>query len=132
MRSLLPMLPVVLAASVAVAGENLLKDGGFEQVLDKPDEQGSPFKVWGGWKWEGNCQRVADTEIRHGGKASALMFSYGPCKIAISDTMKTEAGFYRLAGYVRAINIKPGARKGDLTGRMSACRRQAVLIDLTT
>jgi hypothetical protein len=103
-------LSVILAVSVATAGENLLKDGGFEQVLDKPDENGNPFKVWGGWKWEGNCQRAADTLIKHGGKSSALMSSYTRCKIAVFDTMSTEAGFYKLTGYVRAINIKPGAQ----------------------
>ena len=109
-RTLLVGLAWLSVVSASVAGENLLKDGGFEQILDKPDERGNPFKVWGGWKWEGNCQRVADTEIQHGGKSSALMFSYGACKIAVSDTMKTEAGFYKLTGYVRAISIKPGGQ----------------------
>src|SRR5208283_669649 len=49
--ALIPVLSVILAVSVATAGGNLLKDGGFEQLIDKPDENGNPFKVWGGWKW---------------------------------------------------------------------------------
>ncbi|MFB3893881.1 MAG: beta-galactosidase trimerization domain-containing protein [Phycisphaerae bacterium] len=110
MKHALALTIVLLAAWPALAGVNLLKDGGFEQVLDKPDERGNPFSVWGGWKWEGNCQRVADTEIKHGGKTSALMFSYGNCKIAVSDTVKTEAGLYKLTGYVRGINLTPGAQ----------------------
>ncbi len=85
-----------------------MQDGGFEQYLQQPDEQGNPFKVWSGWKWEGNCRRVADTEIKHSGKASAEMLSYGPCKLGLSQTVKTEAGWYRLSGYVRAIELKPG------------------------
>jgi hypothetical protein len=92
----------------ANAQQNLLRDGGFEQVLDKPDDYGNPFKVWAGWKWEGNCQRVADTDIKHSGKSSALMLSYGGCKIAVQDTVKTDAGFYRLSGYIRATNLRPG------------------------
>jgi hypothetical protein len=93
---------------LAQAGENILRDGGFEQFLDKPDEQGNPFKVWGGWKWEGNCKRVADTRIKHSGRASAEIMSYGACKVALIQTFKTEAGSYMLSGYVRAINLKPG------------------------
>jgi hypothetical protein len=95
-------------AGEAQAGENVLKDGGFEQYLDQPDEQGNPFKVWSGWKWEGNCRRVADTDIKHEGRASAEMLSYGACKLGISQTVKTEAGWYRLSGYVRAIDLKTG------------------------
>ncbi|MFI5378443.1 MAG: beta-galactosidase trimerization domain-containing protein [Tepidisphaerales bacterium] len=101
--------------SLVSAGENLLRDGGFEQVLDKPDDYGNPFKVWAGWKWEGNCKRVADTDIKHSGKSSALMLSYGACKTAIQDTVKTEAGFYRLSGYVRAINLRPGMFDKSIT-----------------
>ena len=56
--------------------ENHLKDGGFEQYLAQPDEQGNPFKIWSGWKWEGNRERVADTEIKHGGQTSAGMLSF--------------------------------------------------------
>ena len=79
------------------AAENLIKDGGFEQYLAQPDEQGNPFKVWSGWKWEGNCRRVADTEIKHGGQASAEMLSYGRCKLGLSQTFRTEAGWYKLS-----------------------------------
>src|SRR5208337_5000810 len=108
--AVISLLSVILAVSAATAGENLLKDGGFEQVLDRPDETGNPFKVWSGWKWEGNCQRAADTLFRHGGKSSALLSSYTRCKIALFDTFPSEAGFYKLTGYVRAINVKPGAQ----------------------
>ena len=93
---------------IGQAAENLLKDGGFEQYLDQPDDQGNPFKVWSGWKWEGNCRRVADTEIKHGGQASAEMLSYGPCKLGLSQTFRTEAGWYKLSGYVRAVELHPG------------------------
>jgi len=95
-------------ASAGIAGENLLADGGFEQLLDQPDNYGNPFKLWGGWTWEGNCRRVADTQIKHSGKASALMLSYGACKIAVQTEVQTAAGFYKLAGYVRAINLRRG------------------------
>ena len=110
MKSPLTFVSLVLLASLwaAQAAENLLKDGGFEQYLDQPDEQGNPFKVWSGWKWEGNCRRVADRDIKHEGQASAEMLSYGACKLGMSQTVKTEAGWYRLSGYVRAINLKPG------------------------
>ncbi len=99
---------IVSCLSLARAGQNLLRDGGFEQVLDQPDNYGNPFKVWAGWKWEGNCRREADTDHRHSGKYSALMLSYGPCKIAVQDRVKTGAGFYRLSGFIRAINLRPG------------------------
>jgi hypothetical protein len=99
---------VLTLASVGTAQEKLISDGGFEQLLDKPDDYGNPFKVWAGWKWEGNCRRMADTQIKHSGKASALLLSYGPCKIAVQTEMKTAAGFYKLTGYVRAINVRPG------------------------
>ena len=110
MKSLLMSLSLALLAShyAAQAAENILKDGGFEQYLDQPDEQGNPFKVWSGWKWEGNCRRVADTDIKHEGQASAEMLSYGPCKLGLSQTVKTEAGWYKLSGYVRAVDLKPG------------------------
>ena len=101
MRSGCTVLMFLAAATLALAPalrqanaqQNLLRDGGFEQVLDKPDDYGNPFKLWAGWKWEGNCQRVADTDIKHSGKSSALMLSYGPCKIAVQDTLKTDAGY---------------------------------------
>jgi hypothetical protein len=93
---------------VGQAAENLIKDGGFEQYLDQPDERGNPFKVWSGWKWEGNCRRVANTEIKHGGRASAEMLSYGPCKLGLSQTFRTEVGWYKLSGYVRAVELHPG------------------------
>ena len=102
------LLALLSLACGAYAGENILQDGGFEQYLDQPDEQGNPFKVWSGWKWEGNCRRVADRDIKHEGQASAEMLSYGACKLGISQTVKTEAGWYRLSGYVRAINLKAG------------------------
>ena len=102
------MLALPSLACEAQAGENVLKDGGLEQYLDRPDEEGNPFKVWSGWKWEGNCRRVADTDIKHEGQASAEMLSYGACKLGISQTVKTEAGWYILSGYVRAIHLKTG------------------------
>jgi Beta-galactosidase len=94
-------------ASVAGAGQNLLRDGGFEQVLDQPDNYGNPFKVWAGWKWEGDCQRVADRQFKRSGQFSALLLSHGPGKIAVQDQVKTEAGFYRLSGFIRAVNVRP-------------------------
>jgi beta-galactosidase len=102
------LLALSLLACEAQAGENILKDGGFEQYLDQPDELGNPFKVWAGWKWEGNCRRAADRDIKHEGQASAEMLSYGACKLGISQTVKTEAGWYRLSGYVRAISLTTG------------------------
>jgi hypothetical protein len=110
MNSLLAFELLVLLTSfyAAQSAENLLKDGGFEERLDQPDELGNPFKVWSGWKWEGNCRRVADTDIKHEGQASAEMLSYGACKLGLSQTVKTEAGWYRLSGYVRAIDLKAG------------------------
>ena len=47
------------------------------------------------------------------------MFSYGACKIGISDTMKTEAGFYKLTGYVLAILSAQEWLAGDNGGRPS-------------
>ena len=112
------LLALPALAREAQAGENVLKDGGFEQYLDQPDEQGNPFKVWSGWKWEGNCRRVADTDIKHEGRASAEMVSYGACKLGISQTVKIgtrhqpdgqdRGWLVRLSGYVRAINLKTG------------------------
>ena len=90
------------------AGQDLLTDGGFEAVAAKPDRNGNPFEKWGGWKWEGDCQRVADTQIKHKGKSSCLMVSHGACKIAVSQKMDTQPGFYKITGYVRAVNLKPG------------------------
>jgi hypothetical protein len=107
-----PLVPFLLILPVclhlAQAAENLLKDGGFEQYFAQPDDQGNPFEVWSGWKWEGNCRRVADTNIKHQGQASAGMLSYGPCKLGLSQTVQTEAGWYRLSGFVRAVELKPG------------------------
>jgi hypothetical protein len=105
---LVPVLSTLLAWSHPAQAENLLKDGGFEQLLSQPDDQGNPFKVWSGWKWEGNCRRAADTEIKHSGQASAEMLSYGPCKLGISQTVQTEAGWYRLSGWIRAAALKSG------------------------
>ncbi|MFB3894222.1 MAG: beta-galactosidase trimerization domain-containing protein [Phycisphaerae bacterium] len=92
----------------AVAGENLLKNGGFEELLPKPDDQGNPFKDWTGRKWQGLCRVDQDTDIRHEGKASARFSSNGGCKIAIIQDIKTKAGFYKLSGYIRAIGLTPG------------------------
>ena len=102
------LVALLAAAPPSQAAQNLLQDGGFEQFLDQPDEGGNPFKAWSGWKWEGNCRRVADTAIKHAGQASAEMLSYGPCKLGLSQTVKAEAGWYRLSGYVRAIGLRPG------------------------
>ena len=107
-RASLVVALVLALVSASIAQENLLNDGGFEQLLDQPDNYGNPFQVWAGWKWEGNCRWVADTQIKHSGKASALLLSYGPCKIAVQTEVKTVAGFYKLTGYVRAINLRPG------------------------
>ena len=74
---------LLAAAPQSQAAQNLLQDGGFEQFLDQPDERGNPFKAWSGWKWEGNCRRVADTAIKHAGQASAEILSYGPCKLLL-------------------------------------------------
>lgn len=131
-RSLMLVLPVLVAlCPMLQAGENLLKDGGFEQFLDKPDEQGNPFTVWSGWKWEGNCQRAADTAIKHAGKASAEMLSYGPCKIAIFQTVKTETGYYRLSGYVRVVSLKPGLSNRGLVASFEPQGKE-IMIDLPT
>ncbi len=101
--------PVLLGlCGLACAGENLFTDGGFENILDKPDDTGNPFKDWGGWKWDGNCRRVADSDIKHSGKSSCLLASYGACKIAVETPVKTEAGWYKLSGYVRSIGVTPG------------------------
>jgi hypothetical protein len=109
MKALVPLLLSLSAWPHPVqAAENLLKDGGFEQYLAQPDNQGNPFTVWSGWKWEGNCRRVADMDIKHEGQASAGMLSYGPCKLGLSQTVRTEAGWYKLSGWVRAVDLKPG------------------------
>ena len=113
-RLLVPLVLTLLAGLWPTqAAENLLKDGGFEQYLLQPDDYGNPFKVWSGWKWEGNCQRVADTDIKHEGQAGAGMLGYGPCKLGISQTVRTEAGWYRLSGWVRAVELKPGLYERD-------------------
>jgi hypothetical protein len=101
------MVVVLLVGGYADA-EDLLKDGGFEDVAAKPDGYGNPFTQWGGWKWEGDCQRVGDTDIRHTGRSSCLMMSHGACKIAVSQKFDTQPGFYKLSGYVRTVNLKPG------------------------
>ena len=103
------LLIILLGAQIAWSAENLLKDGGFEQYLAQPDEQGNLFEVWSGWKWEGNCRRVADTDIQHEGHASGSMLSYGPCKLGISQIVRTEAAWYRLSGWVRAIGTLIGS-----------------------
>jgi hypothetical protein len=64
----LPLLLILpLIALHSQSAENFLRDGGFEQYLAQPDDQGNPFKLWSGWKWEGNCQRIVDPDIKHAG-----------------------------------------------------------------
>jgi hypothetical protein len=131
MKQLLLLILLVLLAwpNPARAAENLLKDGGFEQCLAQPDDQGNPFEVWSGWKWEGNCQRVADKDIRHAGQSSAEMLSYGPCKLGISQIVTTEAGWYKLSGWVRAVELKPGLYERALVVSFEA-RDKELMTDL--
>lgn len=86
------------------AGENILGNGGFETT----DAAGAAFAKWTTWKWEGECQVGVDTGIKHGGKSSFVMSGSGPCKIAVHQAVATQAGFYKLSGYVRGINLKEG------------------------
>lgn len=131
-RLLVPLVLTLLAGlRPTQAAENLLKDGGFEQYLLQPEDYGNPFKVWSGWKWEGNCQRVADTDIKHEGQASAGMLGYGPCKLGISQTVRTEAGWYRLSGWVRAVELKPGLYERGLAVSFEADGKE-IMTDLPT
>ena len=109
MRRAAAMVVMLLGACAGVrAAENVLADGEFEAALAQPDRAGTVFEKWTTWKWEGDCRVVADMEIRHGGKSSCLIFGGGVCKIAVHQKIDTQAGFYKLTGYVRAINLKPG------------------------
>lgn len=97
------------AAAAAAAPEKLLTDGGFEDLLPNPDQYGNAFTAWSGWKWEGICDRGADTTVKRSGKASAWLSGQGgACMIGFNQRLTTKAGYYKLTGYVRAQNVVPG------------------------
>ena len=93
----------------AWAGENLIQNGGFEEVKAEAGRSGNPFEKWGGWKFEGDAQMVSDKDVKHGGAASALLTSTGPCKIAINQKVKTEPGWYKLTMWVKGANLTENA-----------------------
>ncbi len=106
MRKIVTGAIVVLLGACACswAGENLLANGGFEAA----DAAGTTIEKWTTWKWNGECQVGVDTDIKHSGKSSFVMSASETCKIAIHQAVDTQAGFYKLSGYVRGINLKPG------------------------
>ena len=62
---------LLLTASAARAGDNLVPDPSFEEPREK-DRFGHVFAKWGGWNYEGDCEfRVGD--VAHTGKHSLLM-----------------------------------------------------------
>jgi hypothetical protein len=103
------MVVVMLGACAGLwAAENILGNGGFEATLAAPDQAGTVFEKWTTWKWDGYCKVSADTEIRHSGKANCLISGRNVGKIAIHQKLDTQAGWYKLSGYVRGINLKEG------------------------
>ncbi len=103
-----PLISLVSAISLASPVEkDLLQDPGFEEVQE-PDRYGNPFRRWGGWKWEGDCERRADSKVKHGGRSSGLLAGRSACKVAFSETLDLEPGRYRLSGWMRAIGLRKG------------------------
>jgi hypothetical protein len=103
-----------LAAAVAVAlllaplsaqtGPNLLPDPSIEQI-QPPNQFGIPFKLWGGWKFEGDCAfRVG--EVARTGEHSAELVGGQGCKLRLySPKVTVEPGRYRFACYLRGLDI---------------------------
>lgn len=95
------------AEAAAKLPERLIRDGGFEKMYDRPDPNGNAFEEWGGWLAEGKATRGADTQVKHSGKASAVLTGTNPCHIWHGQELVTEAGWYKLTGYIRS-DAKPG------------------------
>lgn len=95
------------AAPGAPRGANLLEDPGFEESQD-PDRYGNPFAKWGGWKWEGDCERRADAKVKRSGKSSGLLAGRSACKVAFIQTVRVEPGRYRLSGWLRTAGLREG------------------------
>ncbi|KPJ56883.1 MAG: hypothetical protein AMS16_01705 [Planctomycetes bacterium DG_58] len=93
--------------AAADAPEQLIQDGGFEEMYARVDQHGNAFQKWGGWKAEGTCARGADTLVKHSGKASAWLSGEGPCHIWHNQKLNTKTGYYKLTGFIRAQNLQP-------------------------
>ncbi|HUW59229.1 MAG TPA: hypothetical protein VMZ92_21525, partial [Planctomycetota bacterium] len=89
------------------APEQLIQDGGFEDLYPRVDQHGNAFRCWGGWTVEGECARGVDTEVKRSGNASAWLEGHGgPCHIWHSQKLNTRAGTYKLTGYLRAQDLQ--------------------------
>ena len=85
---------------------NRLEDPSFEMTKDK-DQFGLVFAKWGGWKYEGDCEfRVG--KVAHGGKHSCLLFGGSAPKIRVAQNVALGPGRYRIAAYVRGLDIGTG------------------------
>ena len=98
---------VCLCWSFCPAGENLFKDGSFEEVA-QPSQFGLVWKNWGGYLYE-PAARFAAGAIARSGKLSYEMIGDDGCKIRLqSPQMKLEPGRYRVRVFIRGLSIGKG------------------------
>ena len=98
---------LLLVATAARGGENLIPDPSFEEPKPK-DHFGHVFAKWSGWMYEGTCEfRVSD--LSHSGKHSLLMVgSEGPKVRAWPEKLTLDPGRYRVVAYLRGLDIGEG------------------------
>jgi hypothetical protein len=115
MRTWIPLRLLAVSGAVLLAifgplnsvrADNLVADPSFEIVKNR-DQFGWVFAKWQGWNYEGDCSfEVGD--VPHTGKTSALLICSSPGKIRIAQTQDLEPGRYRIAAYIRGLDIGTG------------------------
>lgn len=130
--SLASALGALAAEPGARRGANLLEDPGFEESQD-PDRYGNPFAKWGGWRWEGDCERRRDARVKRSGRSSGLLLGQSACKVAFIQTVRVEPGapFYMLsacAGWTGIDTELLNQRVNDVV--LNECHASTVTTDL--
>src|SRR5579871_715805 len=101
---LLIFLGCVLGRMGAQTGDNLLPDPSIE-ATQSPNQFGIPYRLWGGWLFEG-AGVFRNGKVAHSGVTSAELDGTPGCKFRLySPAVKVEPGRYRFSCWIRGLDI---------------------------
>lgn len=100
---LLVLVPLI-GHAVPAGAQNLLKNGGLEEVGDNPSAPAG----WTGYRWEGAGSFGLTTDAAAAGSRSFLIRNDGAGKSALFQSVKLAPCTYRYSGLVASHNLQPG------------------------
>jgi hypothetical protein len=98
-------------ADWTAAGENLIKDGSFENFKAR-DRNGMVFTDWQGNVYEGVCQFDVG-QVAHGGKTSCEMTNDSGKIRIFTPEFELAPGRYRARAFLRGYNVAPSGSMGN-------------------